>query len=297
MPRKKNYLNNKDIMKQIHISKCSFCTFKDKLTDSMYDIITDDVNNIDDALIDEAIFERYKRFTKDLGMDISIDDISPQEIVIRVMTAEHIPLVPKRKIHAPPKTDEESIGEMASIVDSEFQEEPQEEPVQFGEDVEMVPMRCGFPPFFHYRIDEDKKPYIVGKSHWKGSLNDGEFNMKHGMITNELGLMFMLLCQRYASRANWKGYTYIDEMQNHALTQLAQVGLQFNEFKSSNPFAYFTAIINNSFTRILNDEKRVQEIRDDILEMNGMEPSWTRQMNNEAEIERNRKERISSLNL
>jgi len=35
--------------------------------------------------------------------------------------------------------------------------------------------------------------------------------------------------------------------------------------------------VTNSFVRIINIEKRNQNIRDDILEMNGMNPSWTRQ--------------------
>ena len=47
--------------------------------------------------------------------------------------------------------------------------------------------------------------------------------------------------------------------------------------KSDNPFAYYTAAITNSFTRVLNIEKKNQSIRDDILEMNGLNPSWTRQ--------------------
>ena len=59
--------------------------------------------------------------------------------------------------------------------------------------------------------------------------------------------------------------------------QLAQIGLQFDESKSNNPFAYYTAAVTNSFVRIINIEKRNQNIRDDILEMNGMNPSWTRQ--------------------
>ena len=62
-----------------------------------------------------------------------------------------------------------------------------------------------------------------------------------------------------------------------ALLQLSQIGLQFDESKSQNPFAYYTAAITNSFTRILNIEKKNQNIRDDILEMNGLNPSWTRQ--------------------
>jgi hypothetical protein len=66
-------------------------------------------------------------------------------------------------------------------------------------------------------------------------------------------------------------------MRGQALLQLSQIGLQFDESKSQNPFAYYTAAITNSFTRILNLEKKNQNIRDDVLEMNGLNPSWTRQ--------------------
>ena len=71
--------------------------------------------------------------------------------------------------------------------------------------------------------------------------------------------------------------THNEEMRGQALLQLSQIGLQFDEAKSQNPFAYYTAAITNSFTRILNIEKKNQSIRDDILEMNGLNPSWTRQ--------------------
>jgi hypothetical protein len=66
-------------------------------------------------------------------------------------------------------------------------------------------------------------------------------------------------------------------MKGQAILQLTQIGLQFDESKSDNPFAYYTAAVTNSFVRIINIEKRNQNIRDDILEMNGMNPSWTRQ--------------------
>ncbi len=66
-------------------------------------------------------------------------------------------------------------------------------------------------------------------------------------------------------------------MRSQALLQLSQIGLQFDESKSQNPFAYYTAAITNSFTRVLNIEKRNQNLRDDILEMNNFNPSYTRQ--------------------
>ena len=71
-------------------------------------------------------------------------------------------------------------------------------------------------------------------------------------------------------------------MQGQALVQLSQIGLQFNEAKSQNPFAYYTAVVTNSFLGILNAEKKMQNIRDDIMEENGLTPSWTRQLSNET---------------
>jgi hypothetical protein len=96
----------------------------------------------------------------------------------------------------------------------------------------------------------------------------------------------MKLCERYGTRSNWRGYTYNDEMRSQALLQLTQIGLQFDESKSENPFAYYTAAITNSFTRVLNLEKKNQSIRDDILESAGLNPSYTRQTENEMQMQK-----------
>ena len=89
--------------------------------------------------------------------------------------------------------------------------------------------------------------------------------------------MWIKLCERYATRGNVRGYTYNDEMKGQAILQLSQIGLQFDESKSQNPFAYYTAAVTNSFVRVINIEKRNQNIRDDILEINNLNPSFTRQ--------------------
>ena len=137
--------------------------------------------------------------------------------------------------------------------------------------------KLNFPPFQHYKFNENDELICIGKSHWVGGMENGHYDKGCGQATDKLAMMWMKLCERYATRGNVRGYTYNDEMKGQAILQLAQIGLQFDESKSDNPFAYYTAAVTNSFVRIINIEKRNQNIRDDILEMNHMNPSFTRQ--------------------
>ena len=79
------------------------------------------------------------------------------------------------------------------------------------------------------------------------------------------------------------GNTYVADMRGQALVQLSQVGLQFDESRSDNPFAWYTQITKNCFRRCLLLEKRNQDIRDDLLIMAGAMPSFTRQVEDEIE--------------
>jgi hypothetical protein len=81
-------------------------------------------------------------------------------------------------------------------------------------------------------------------------------------------------------------------MKGQALLQLSQMGLQFNEAKSDNPFSYYTASVSNSFTRVLNIEKKNQNLRDDLLVQAGQSPSYTRQLAIEEEIRKLREDAI-----
>jgi hypothetical protein len=137
--------------------------------------------------------------------------------------------------------------------------------------------KVNFPPFQHWKFNDEGELICVGKSHWKGPVDTGHFSKDHGRITENLGKMFIKLSERYAQRSNWRGYTYVEEMRGQAILQLSQIGLQFDESKSENPFAYYTAAVTNSFTRVLNIEKKNQNIRDDMLEEAGLTPSLTRQ--------------------
>lgn len=101
-------------------------------------------------------------------------------------------------------------------------------------------------------------------------------------MTPEMVKMIMMLVDRYAQRANWRGYTYIEDMKSEALLSLLNGSLKFNPEKSKNPFGYMTQIVTHSFLTTLDKEKKVRRIRDDILEQYGLDPSNTRQIENEA---------------
>jgi hypothetical protein len=274
-----NYLNNKDILKEIHKSKNTYCSFTDP-DYANYDIILTDVKQINKKNILQTRKNRAERLTKLAheaavaadGVKRKLDEfeikytkILETDVVFRVMCWDHVPVdnsKNQKKLEAVTVDDEE-------ILSTEYDDVPVAVPAKYT--------KCNFPPFQHYKINDDGEIYCVGKSHWQGDLQTGKFCRDHGTMTNKLAHMFMKLCERYATRSNWRGYTYNDEMRSQALLQLSQIGLQFDESKSQNPFAYYTAAITNSFTRVLNIEKRNQNLRDDILEMNGLTPSYTRQ--------------------
>ena len=243
--KKQNYLNNRDILSEIHKSKTTFCSFTNIIYNE-FDSIIYSLSEINDDLI----LESKKNLIKRKGITISDpSNLQIQNIVFRLMTYDHIPDEPGRKKN--PKT----------VADRK--------------------VKLNFPPFQHWKFNENNELICVGKSHWIGDLDSGCFSMSHGTATDKLALMWLKLCERYATRGNVRGYTYNDEMRGQAILQLAQIGLQFDESKSQNPFAYYTAAVTNSFVRVINLEKRNQNIRDDILEMNNMNPSYTRQANDE----------------
>jgi hypothetical protein len=260
--KKVNYLNNKDLLLEIHRSKNSYSSYS-KPEYHQYDLILPNLDKINIRTIAEAKRARAKRLgqqafeaakalnpkCKAAEFEVDYKSVEKTDVVFRIMTYDHIPLEPGRK--RTPKT----------VADHRE--------------------KVNFPAFQHWKFDENDEIVCVGKSHWKGGVKTGKFCKDHGSITNNLARMFIKLCERYATRGNVRGYTYNDEMKGQAILQLTQIGLQFDESKSDNPFAYFTAAVTNSFVRVINIEKKMQNIRDDILEMNGMSPSYTRVINAE----------------
>ena len=113
--KKVNYLNNRDLLSEIHKSKTSFCSFLDDEY-SEYHLIVKDVDAINIRTVAQAKrykakkltqqdYERRKKLdpkTKLSECEIDYRKIDKDDVVFRVMTFDHVPDEPGRKKN--PKT-------------------------------------------------------------------------------------------------------------------------------------------------------------------------------------------------
>ena len=180
---KKKYLNNADLLREIQKSKMSYCYVLDD-SFSMYDYIVFDESEITEEVLQLAAVERKKRLNNEIIDKIQeekgfikrkakefaeensllIDEVPLDEVVIRVITNEHIPYI-----------SEESDKKV----------------------------RTNFEPFKHYIMDSSGELIEVVRSHWNGDFYDGEFSLTSGRLTNELGKMFIKLCDCPETSVFW----------------------------------------------------------------------------------------------
>jgi len=160
--RRKKYLNNKDLLKEIHKSKNSYNSYMDEENDHQYDIILPSLDRVNirttaqakrnraDRLAKQAYEDAIEQGQKVKQAEFAIDwkKINKQDLVFRIMTFDHIPLQPGRKKN--PKT----------VADHHTQ--------------------VNFKPFQHYRYNDKDELVCVGKSHWVGGMENGYFSKDHG---------------------------------------------------------------------------------------------------------------------
>ena len=112
---------------------------------------------------------------------------------------------------------------------------------------------------------------IVKKKYKKNYINNGDFTAaivewKKELQTNPsarmseyIGMCFMKLVEGCSKKANFAGYTYLDEMKGEAILTCIKYAHNFDPAKSSNAFGYFTQSIHNAFIQVLNDEKKISD--------------------------------------
>jgi hypothetical protein len=76
------------------------------------------------------------------------------------------------------------------------------------------------------------------------------------VVSRYIGECIMLIATRLATRPNFVGYSYKDEMISDGIENCLAYIHNFNPEKSTNPFAYFTQIIYYAFLRRIQKEKK-----------------------------------------
>ncbi len=167
----------------------------------------------------------------------------------------------------------------------EIQEElPSDDPID-DDSVELLDDSAIIPdldslPSEEELIPEDPEPPVTQAKPGGLYLNNKELLPEikackaKGQMSNKLIRMLQLLCSRLARKGSFVNYSYNEDMQAYAMMMLVRTWAAFNPEKSSNPFAFYTQCIKNSFVQYLKHEDRQQRVRDVTMIRQGLNPSY-----------------------
>lgn len=87
-----------------------------------------------------------------------------------------------------------------------------------------------------------------------------------GVISEELGDMFLKIAYNLANKNNFAGYSYKEEMIGLGIEYLCRFSKKFDETNpKANAFSYCTQICSNGFVQVLKKEKKRAALKDEII--------------------------------
>jgi hypothetical protein len=100
-------------------------------------------------------------------------------------------------------------------------------------------------------------------------------------VPEYVGHCILEICKRFASRPNFYGYSYRDEMVSDAVENCLMYLTNFDPAKSNNAFSYYTQIAFYAFIRRITREKKqsyikhklIQEVAFESYDTNGLDDS------------------------
>ena len=120
-----------------------------------------------------------------------------------------------------------------------------------------------------FGMDLNEMPKNERKKMWKGKPR----------ISNYIGSCFLKIATRLSYKPNFVNYMFREDMISDGIENCVQYIHNFDPRESSNPFAYFTSIINFAFLRRIQREKRQMDIKTKIIEKKGFEALMTSDTN------------------
>lgn len=120
-------------------------------------------------------------------------------------------------------------------------------------------------------ITQEGKTYYLNN---RDLLPEVKKSKEAGKMTDTLARMLMLLCANYARKGNFVNYSYNEDMQAYAMMMLVRTWHSFDPEKGSNPFAFFTQCIKNSFIQFLKHEQKQRDVKNVLMIDQGLNPSY-----------------------
>lgn len=118
------------------------------------------------------------------------------------------------------------------------------------------------------RVRGKGKVKIVKRQH----VNNEELHVellsyiKTGIASEKLGEMFLALVDNYATKSNFSGYSFLEEMKSRAIFFLLKYSKGYKPAKSKNPFAYCTQIVHNAFVQVIKKENKLIKGKKEYIE-------------------------------
>ena len=120
----------------------------------------------------------------------------------------------------------------------------------------------------HYINNQD---FLKALTDYKASCaNATKENTPKPKIPNYIGECWMKIAEGLSHKPNFINYSYRDEMISDGIENCLMYFENFDETKSSNPFAYFTQIIYFAFLRRIQKEKKQLYVKYKATEMYGI---------------------------
>jgi len=126
---------------------------------------------------------------------------------------------------------------------------------------------------------KEKNNYYIDPKRFIKVMNDYYYKRLENPnypISNEIGEMLLLMCQKISTRYNFANYTYKDEFISEAIVIAIKAVKKYNpnisiekrkdqKNKQPNPYGFFTQVIWNAFLYQMNKEKQQEKLRDKLL--------------------------------
>jgi hypothetical protein len=123
-----------------------------------------------------------------------------------------------------------------------------------------------------YKKPKERTHYVDNKKLYTemiiylNKLNEAKENGSQlPRVSEYVGKTIYLIATRLATKPNFAGYSYKDEMISDGIENCLMYLHNFNPDKSKNPFAYFTTIIYYAFLRRISREQKQQYIKQKSL--------------------------------